>query len=84
MAVVQERYSALPMAANTSVTLTGLSIAGFACKTTGTITIVDAKGTTIVDAFPVTAGVYHPFPFYLQGTGGTVTLAGGAVGTLAL
>lgn len=81
---VQERYNAKVIGANATVSLKGLAIAGFACKTSGTITIVDADGTTIVDAFPVTAGVYHPFPFYLQGVGGSVTTAGGASGTLAV
>ncbi len=81
---VQERYTAKVIGADTSVTLASSTIAGFACKTAGTITIVDKNGTTIVDAFPVTAGVYHPFPFYLEGKGGTVTTAGGASGTIAI
>ena len=84
MATVQERYSPLVIGVNSSVTLSGQSIAGFACKVSGTITIVDGAGTTIVSAFPVTAGVYHPFPFFLQKPGAVVTTAGGATGTLAL
>lgn len=84
MTVVQERYTALPIAADSSETLTGQAVAGFLCKTGGTITVVDAKGKTVVDAFPVTAGFYYPLPFYLQGNGGVITTGGGASGTLAL
>jgi hypothetical protein len=84
MASVQEQYTALPIGVNTAVNLPNDTIAGFIAKTSGTITIVDGNGTTIVDAFPVTAGVDHPFPFFLQKKGGTVTTAGGAGGTLAL
>lgn len=84
MSSVQERYDALVVGVNSTVNINGTAVAGFACKTSGTISIVDGNGTTIVDAFPVTAGVYHPFPFYLQKIGGTATTAGGASGTLAV
>jgi hypothetical protein len=83
MAAIQERYNPRVIGVNTTVTLTTQALGGFLVKTSGTITVVDAKGTTVVDAVPVTAGIYVPLPFYLQGNGGTFTTAGGASGTLA-
>ena len=71
------------MAANTSVTLTGDSLGGFIPTTGGTITVTDYAGVVRVSAVPVTAGLYVPLPIQLNHTtGGTVTLAGGASGTL--
>jgi len=89
MANVRERYTPVPVAANATVAITSSSIGGFLCVTSGTITIVanpqDGKvATTIVSAFPVTSGFYYPFPFYLSSNGGSVTLAGGASGTLGI
>lgn len=82
--VVSERYTAQLLAANSTNTLNNNAIGGFLCKTAGTITVTTAIGRLVVDTFPVAAGVYYPMPFYLGGSGGTVTLAGGASGTLAL
>jgi len=87
MTQVRERFSPKPMAANAVLTITGPYLGGFLCKTSGTITIVskDAGGTidvTLVDAVPVTAGIYTPIPIVVPATGYTVTLAGGASGTL--
>lgn len=84
MSEVRERYSPLAVGVDTTVRFTSNSVGGFACKTSGTITIVNAAGTTIVNAHPVTAGVYHPFPFYLEGNGASVTTASGASGVLAI
>ena len=65
----------------------GSFIAGFLAKTTGTLTVTNSQGTVFLDAIPVTAGVYTPMPFLTGGPGPagnpTVTLAGGASGTLA-
>lgn len=80
---VQERYTPVVVGVNASVTLKGTSLGGFVAKTSGTITVIDGAGTTIVDAVPVTAGNYHPLPFYMNG-GGTVTTASGASGTLGV
>jgi len=81
----RERYTAYLMGVNASLKTTRSSIGGFLAKTAGTITIVDDDGRTIVDAHPVSAGLYYPLPFLLQTeTGATVTLAGGASGTLAV
>jgi hypothetical protein len=49
------------------------------------VTAKDALGTsdvTLVDAVPVTAGIYTPIPITVPATGFTVTLGGGASGTL--
>lgn len=80
--VVSERYNPEVVGVNATITLTADSIGGFLCVTSGTVTVVDARGTTVVNALPVTAGGYYPIPFYLEGAGGTVTTAGGASGTV--
>lgn len=91
--MVKERYRPYPMGANTSLQLTGDQIGGFIAITSGTITVVNAAGETVVNACPVTAGVYLPLPMLVadkmsSGTGLTgtheplVTLGGGASGTL--
>jgi len=82
MSKFQEAYSAQAMAANATFQ-PGSFIAGFLAKTGGTLTLTDAAGVVRVDAVPVTAGVYTPMPFFTGGPGATVTLAGGASGTLA-
>ncbi len=86
MAILQERYTPVTFAANgtyNSPSGNTFGIAGFLCVTTGTLTVTRPDGSVVVNAFPVTGGVYHPMPFYV-GSGGTVTLAGGASGTLAI
>ena len=85
MSQIQERYTPVPMAANTTFTLSAIgNISGFLAVTSGTLTVVDSLGVTVVAAVPVTAGIYTPMPYRLAGGGGlpTVTLAGGASGTL--
>jgi len=81
--MTKEHYSAKPMAANASQTC-GASIAGFLPITAGTLTVTDADGTVLVNAFPLAAG--GPFiriPLLSHTNAGlTVTLAGGASGTL--
>lgn len=81
--VVQEQYKSAPIGVNTSVKIADDQIAGFACVTSGTLTVVKFDGTAVLTSFPVTAGIYHPLPFRLGGEGGTVTTAGGASGTIA-
>lgn len=82
--VIRERYRPQPMAANSTYRILGPQMGGFLTKTTGTITIVDVvTSVTLVDAVPLTAGVYTPIPISFGGNdGATVTLAGGASGTL--
>lgn len=86
---VYERFTPHPMAANEVKTIPGPVLSGFLAWTSGTITVVgrDAQGTadvTLVDECPVTAGIYTPIPMKLPSPGFTVTLAGGASGTLCV
>lgn len=89
MTVIRERYTPLVVAANSTNTIYGNSIGGFLCSVSGTVTLVanpqDGKAAvTILSAFPVTAGIYYPLPFYLSSNGGTFTSAGGAAGVLGI
>lgn len=85
---VQERYNALVLGVNGTANVTSTGVAGFLCVTAGTLTLTRTNdvGTviTIVSALPVSAGVYVPIPFLIGSKGGTVTLAGGASGALAV
>lgn len=88
---VKERFQGLNMAADTAVELGGGGVAGFIAKTSGTITITAPNGATgtvvtetILDAIPVTAGQNLPIMINFPQEGGTVTLAGGASGTLLI
>jgi hypothetical protein len=86
---IQERFSPYPVAANTTINVAASGLGGFLCKTAGTISCVRAASggqpsLTIIDAHPVSAGVYYPLPFYLGTQGGTFTTAGGASGTLGV
>lgn len=56
-------------------------LVGFLCTTAGSIAIVDSAGTTLVAATAVTPGPFLYIPAELP-IGGTVTLSGGAVGSL--
>lgn len=79
---VQECYLARNIGANGTFQPNSF-IAGFLAVTSGTLTLTDNQGNTLIAAVPVTAGVYTPMPFFTGGVGATVTLAGGASGTLA-
>lgn len=82
MGMVAEHYNAKPMAANAAANC-GVSIAAFLPTVSGTLTVTDADGTVLVNAVPVTAGVYLKLPLLFRSTsGGVVQLAGGAAGTL--
>lgn len=81
--LVQERFVLLAMAANASA-IVGTQIGGFLATVSGTLTVTDANGSVIVNAVPVTAGVFTPLPFLLPTAKNTVQLAGGAAGTLAI
>ncbi len=89
--VVRESGRAIPMTANSTVVLGGNHLYGFLAKVSGTITVTLKNGNTgtivsevVVDAVPVTAGVYTPIPITFPSSpeGCTVTLGGGATGTL--
>lgn len=82
---IQERYKPIPMAVNSTYAIPASlqGIGGFLCITSGTLTLVNNAGTTIVNAVPVTAGSYLPMPFALEaGQSGSITLAGGASGVV--
>ena len=79
---IKEHYTPKAMAANSSVKV-GVSVAGFLCTVSGTLTITDDEGNVLVNALPVTAGTWTRIPLGMPTTaGGKVTLAGGAAGTL--
>ena len=86
MATVKERYNPHPMAANATLALNSANLGGFIAVTAGTLTVTATpSGTVLVNALPVTAGGYYPLPMSLVGNGGsgaTITLAGGASGTI--
>lgn len=87
MTMVRERFNPIPMGVDSSYVVSGPHIGGFLAKTSGAITIVtkDSLGTsdvTIVNAVPLTAGIYTPIPIIFPAIGGTITLSGGASGTL--
>lgn len=79
----KEHYNVKPMAAN-SAQLCGPSIAGFLATVAGTLTVTDADGTVLVNAFPITPAMgFVRIPLLARTTAGcTVQLAGGAAGTL--
>jgi len=87
--IIQERYSPIPIPANTTVEVSGNAVGVFICTTSGTLTVVsnayDGKPTTtLINALTVTAGTTYWIPFFLGSQGGTVTTAGGAVGCLGV
>ena len=85
MTAVRERYRPQPIALNGSYQVRGGQIGGFLAKTAGTISLTAFDGTLLIDAVPVSAGIYLPLPFLLPTSdGGSVVLAGGASGTLAI
>lgn len=76
-----EHYNAKPMAANASIKTA--AVAGFLCTVAGTLTITDADGMVLLNAFPVAAGSFTRIPLFANTSAGmTVQLAGGAAGTL--
>src|SRR3546814_17329557 len=83
MGFITERYKPVVLGVNATYNFPqgAQNIGGFLCVTAGTITVVNQAGTTIVNALPVSAGVYYPMPFYLSsGSSGSVTLSGGSSG----
>lgn len=85
----QERYQPILVGVDATVNINSDSVGGFLCKTAGTITISEVNEitgalVTIVDAHPVSAGIYYPLPFHLGSNGGRFVAAGGASGTLGV
>lgn len=83
MSDIKERYVPKPIGVNGNV-VCGRFIAGFLAVTSGTLTVTDGYGTVLINAVPVTAGVYTPMPFVTGDTRTVVQLAGGASGTLGV
>lgn len=85
---VLEYYNMHPMAANASYILTNGRIHGFLPTVTGTLTLTDGNGNVLINAVPVTAGIFLWIPgmWNIQDVkrDATLTLAGGAAGTLFL
>jgi len=86
---VKERYHPQVVAVNGTAVVTSDQLGGFLALTSGTITVTVTNSltgatVTIVNAVPVTAGIWTPLPFYVGKNGCTVTLAGGASGTLGV
>jgi len=80
---VQESYTPQPLAANATFRIAGRNLSGFLAVTSGTLTVTDGNARVLINAVPVSAGVYTPFPLMWDGLlNGTVVLAGGASGTL--
>lgn len=84
MTIVREIFTPVPMGVDSSYTLAGSRLGGFLARTSGTITVTSFAGNVVVDAVPVTAGTYTLIPILLNQIGATVTLGGGASGTLML
>lgn len=88
MSNVREQFRAQPLGVNAAVKIGGSGLGGFLAVTSGTLTIssiVDGVAVTMVAAVPVTAGIFTPLPFLFQNSeGATITLGGGASGTLAV
>jgi hypothetical protein len=81
----REHYRTQPLTANAVYRVGGAHIAGFLPTVSGTLTITDMDGTVLVDTLPVTAGTWVRIPLLFEtSAGGTVTLGGGAAGTLFL
>jgi len=80
--ITQERYTPRALGADSVTVVPQQSIGGFLAKTSGFIAVEDSLGVLLVDEVPVTAGVFTRIPAYLGQNGGTVTLSGGASGTL--
>jgi hypothetical protein len=79
----KEHYNATAIGANGAKNC-GASIAGFLATIAGTLTVTDADGTVLVNAFPITPAMgFVRIPLLSRTSAGCVVqLAGGAAGTL--
>lgn len=79
---IRENFNGKPIGVNGTLK-TGMMIAGFLPTISGTLTCTDDDGAVPINAVPVTAGVFVRIPLAFHTTsGGTVSLGGGAAGTL--
>lgn len=81
---VREYYRPQPMAANSTYKVVGNHVAGFLCTVAGTLTVADAAGNVLLNAMPVATGFNRLAITLPTLDGGTVTLAGGAAGSLLI
>lgn len=83
---VKERYNPIVIGVNGTVQSSSANVGGFLALTSGTLTLtrVGSTPTVLVNGIAVTAGIWTPMPFYVGVNGCTVTLAGGASGTLGV
>lgn len=88
---VREKFRPQLLGVNATFTFKSTSMGGFLAKTSGTLSVSEptkvdgSAGDLLIDAIPVTAGIYTPMPFQFDhGSGAVLTLAGGASGTLAV
>lgn len=88
MTLITERYNPIPMAVNATYTSNGGSrqAVGFFCAvTSGSISLINDKGVTVLNSFPVSAGNCYRLPFFMgNGAKWQAVLAGGASGTLGV
>lgn len=79
---VKEAYTPYRVTANATLAIQGPSMGGFLCTVAGSVTVRDSSNTILVDALPVTAGIYYPIPLRFGGAGdGSLVCSGGAAGT---
>lgn len=78
----QELYHPEAVAANSTTIVQGQGLGGFIAVTAGTITVTNRAGVIVLNAFPVSAGAVYGLALFLGINSYTVTLAGGASGTL--
>lgn len=71
-------------AANSTTPFTANAVHSFFAVTAGTITITEFDGTVVLNAFPVTAGQWIEFEMNVSPSGGTITTALGASGTVTV
>ena len=83
MSMIKEYYRPQPLAANAVYVSNASHIAGFLATVAGTITVADGGGVVVLNAMPLVLG-FNRIPLQLNTTASTVTLAGGAAGTLLL
>lgn len=80
---VREIFKPTAIGVNATVRFTAEAVGGFLALTSGTLTIANSAGTSIIVAIPVTSGQFTPIPFQIDLNGGSATTAGGASGYLA-
>lgn len=82
MAMVKETFQPRVVGVNTTVTIPTSTLGGFLAKTSGFVTVRNGRGAVLINAVPVTLGVFTPMPFAV-GVDATFQTTGGASGTLA-